>query len=136
MLLFKSKTMARQPKLRIKFTEQSLLENLQQMYLALSDKIAKCNRQMTLLTNLIVTPSDAITLQNVLANVEKAITNCYSQRIEIIKIQKDMVTTNIKKEDKKKIETNNSLSEEQIIAMQRRFADLKKQSRTDDGNEY
>ncbi len=83
-----------------------------------------------------MTPSDAVTLSNVMANVEKAIATCHSQRIEIIKIQKDVITTNSKKEDKKKIESSNSLSEEQIIAMQRRFADIKKQAKSDDEYEF
>jgi hypothetical protein len=125
--------MSRNPKLRLKFSEQSLLDHLQEMYLALADKIAKCNRQLSIMVNMINSPSDAITLQNVMANVEKAIATCNSQRIEIIKIQKDVISL-LKKEDKKKLEKSDATSSEQMIALQRQFAEIRKQKNNIDGD--
>lgn len=120
--------MPRGPKLRLVFNERSLQEHLQQMYMALNDRITKCNRQMQILTNLIKTPTDAITLQNVLYNTEKAIATAQSQRIELLKIQKDVIAT-FKKEERKKIESNEAVSEEQMIALQRQFAEVRKSAR-------
>lgn len=125
--------MSRLPKLRLKFSEQSLLDHLQEMYLALADKIAKCNRQLSIMVNMINSPSDAITLQNVMANVEKAIATCNSQRIEIIKIQKDVISL-LKKEDKKKLEKSDATSSEQMIALQRQFAEIRKQKNNINGD--
>ena len=125
--------MARQPKLRLLFSEKSLQEHLQQMYMALNDRINKCNRQMTILSNLIKTPTDAITLQNVLANTEKAIATAQSQRIELLKIQKDVIAT-FKKEERKKVESNEAVSEEQMIALQRQFAEIRKSARKSEGD--
>lgn len=118
--------MARQPRLRLQFTPKSLLENIQQMYCSLHDKIAKTNKEITLISNMIKTIDNAVIVTQLLSNLEKSIATANAQKLEIIRIQKDVILAQ-NKENKAKVEKEEAISDDKIIELQRRFKVLKEQ---------
>lgn len=125
--------MSRPVRLRLSFNSKSLLENIQQMYNSLFNKIAKLEREITLISNLITGVNDAVVVSALLANLEKAIATTNAQRLEIIKIQKDIILAQ-NKEAKTKMEKEESISDEKMIEMQRRYIELKKAKAESDEN--
>lgn len=119
--------MARPTKLKLSFSEESLLEQSQYLNNVLEERRSKIFSQQTKIAGMIKTLEDALNLQNVISNNDKAIQTYLNVKTDLIKIQKDVIVAKLKVEPPKETDKNAIPSQEDMLELSKRFNDAKKQ---------
>jgi hypothetical protein len=119
--------MGRPTKLKLSFSEESLLEQSQYLNNVLEERRSKIFSQQTKIAGLIKNLEDAMNLQNVISNNDKAIQTYLNVKTDLIKIQKDVIVAKLKVEPPKESDKNAIPSQEDMLELSKRFNDAKKQ---------
>lgn len=119
--------MGRPTKLKLSFSEESLLEQSQYLNNVLEERRSKIFSQQTKIAGLIKNLEDAMNLQNVISNNDKAIQTYLNVKTDLIKIQKDVIVAKLKVEPPKESDKNTIPSQEDMLELSKRFNDAKKQ---------
>ncbi len=115
----------RPPKLKLSFTEDSLLEQAQYLNNVLEERRSKIFSHQNKIATLINNLEDAINLQNAISNNDKAIQVYLSSKTDLIKIQKDLLVAKLKVEPSKDVAKNQTLTQEEMLEMSKNFNDIK-----------
>lgn len=118
--------MGRPTKLKLSFSEESLLEQAQYLNNVLEERRSKIFSQQTKIAGLIKNLEDAMNLQNVISNNDKAIQTYLNVKTDLIKIQKDVIVAKLKVEPTKDNNVKTSLTPEEMLELSKGFNDAKK----------
>ncbi len=118
--------MGRPTKLKLSFTEDSLLEQAQYLNNVLEERRSKIFSHQTKIAGLIKGLDDAINLQNVISNNDKAIQTYLNVKTDLIKIQKDVIVAKLKLDPTKDTNTSQTLTPEEMLELSKGFNDAKK----------